>query len=181
MRMWVDVNALRKKISMSEKERSKQRVESFLNELEQGPASLTDEEFARLERMIMERRGCAAAHVVVAPFGAAQPSNPRSRCSEISFDGHVFTEENTDGRMDLEPGALEPSSTGTGQLESPSTGTGFEAPGQQCLSNWETEQTSTVDGCLPVGVSLNLGENMFSLEELVIGLPRDKESANEKN
>ena len=56
---------------MSEKERSKQRVESFINELEQGTASLTDEEFTRLERMIMERRGRAAAHVVVAPIDTA--------------------------------------------------------------------------------------------------------------
>ena len=39
--MWADVNALRKEISMSEKERSKQRVESFLNELEQGIALRT--------------------------------------------------------------------------------------------------------------------------------------------
>ena len=70
-RMWADLNAWRKGISMSEKERSKQRVESFLNEHEQGTASLTDEEFTRLERMIMERRGRAAAHMVVAPIGTA--------------------------------------------------------------------------------------------------------------
>ena len=70
---------------MSGKVRSKQRVESFLNELEQGIASLTDEEFARVERLIVERRGRAAAHVVVAPIDTAQSCNPRS-CSEISFD-----------------------------------------------------------------------------------------------
>ena len=69
--MWADVNALKKEISMSEKERSKQRVESFLNELEQGTASLTDKELARFERMIMERRGRAVAHVVVAPVDTA--------------------------------------------------------------------------------------------------------------
>ena len=51
--MWADVNSLRKEISISEKERSKQRVESFLNDLEQGTASVTDEEIARLKRMIM--------------------------------------------------------------------------------------------------------------------------------
>ena len=51
--MWADVNSLRKEISISEKVRSKQRVESFLNDLEQGTASVTDEEFARLKRMIM--------------------------------------------------------------------------------------------------------------------------------
>ena len=49
--MWADVNALKKVTSMSEKERLKQRVKSFFNEIEQGTASLTDEEFARLERI----------------------------------------------------------------------------------------------------------------------------------
>ena len=83
--------------------------------------------------------------------------------------------------MDPEPGELEPSSAGTGQLESPSAGTGFEAPGEQCLSNWEMEQISTVDGCLLVGAGLDLGKNVFSLEALVVGLPKDKESANEGN
>ena len=124
---------------MSKKDKSKQKVESFLDELAQGTASLTDKEFARLERMIVERRGRAAAHVVVASIGTAQPSNPRSRSSEVSCDVHVCTEENTNGRMDSESGELEPSLAGTGQLESPSAGTGFEAPGQQCLSNWEME------------------------------------------
>ena len=88
-----------------------------MNELEQGTASLTDGEFARLERMVMERRGRAAAHVIVAPIGTAQPSKPRSRCSEISFDVHVCMKGNTEGRMDPESGQLEPSSAGTGQLE----------------------------------------------------------------
>ena len=108
--------------------------------------------------MIMERRGRAAAHVVIAPIGLAQLSNPRWRCSEISFDVHVCMEGSTKGRMDPEPGELEPSSAGRG----------FEALGQQCLSNWEIEQNSTVDGCLLVGVSSKLGENIFSVEELVI-------------
>ena len=85
--------------------------------------------------MIMKRRDRVAANVVVAPTGTAQPSNPRSRCSEISSDVHVFVEENTEGRMDPEPEELEPSSAGTGQLESSSAGMGFEAPRQQCLSN----------------------------------------------
>ena len=67
--------------------------------------------------------------------------------------------------MDPEPGELEPSSAGTS----------FEAPGQQCLSNWEKEQTSTVDGCLFVGVSSNLGEKHFSLEEFVIGTQTDSQ------
>ena len=43
------------------------------------------------------------------------------------------------------------------------------------------EQTTTVDGCLLVGLSSNLGKNSFPLEELVIGLPKDNESANVKN
>ena len=56
------------------------------------------------------------------------------------------------------------------QLESSSAGTGFEAPRLSCLSNWETEQTSAVDGCLLVGVSSNLGGGGVEyLEELVIG------------
>ena len=75
--MWAKVNALKEAISMSEKDRLRQRVESFINELEQGTASLTDEEFARLKRGIRERRGRAAAHVVVAPTNTAQPCDPR--------------------------------------------------------------------------------------------------------
>ena len=70
---------------MSGKDRSKERVESFINELEQGTASLTDEEFARPEHMIRERKGRPAAHMVVAPIDTAQPCNPRSK-SEISLD-----------------------------------------------------------------------------------------------
>ena len=78
----IDVNALRKEMPISQKMRSKQRVKSFLNEVKQRTVSLTDEEFARLERMIMERRGRAAAHVDVAPIGTVQPPNQQSRCSE---------------------------------------------------------------------------------------------------
>ena len=110
---------------MSGKDRSRQRIESFVDELKQGAASLTDEEFLRLERVIRERRGRAAAHVVVAPIDTAQPCNPRSRSSKIWFDVRVCIEENNEGRMNPE----------RGQLESPSTGTGSETPGQQCLPN----------------------------------------------
>ena len=177
--MWADVNALKKKISTSEKERWRKRVENFLNELEQGIASLMEEEFARLERMITERRGRAAAHMVVAPIGTAQPSNPRSRCSEISFDVHACVEGNTDGSADPESEQLGPSSAGTDQLESPSAGMGFETPGQQCLSNWEMERIA-VDGCLLVGMSSNLGGNMSSLEELVIVMQIDSQTASSK-
>ena len=59
-----------------------------------------------------------------------------------------------------------------GQLKSPSAGTGFETPRQQCLPNWETRRT-TVDGCLLAGVSLDLGGNVFPLEELGIGIQTD--------
>ena len=102
--MWADVNALKKEISMSEKERSKQRVEGFFNKLEQGTASVTEEELARPERTIMERRGRAVAHAIIAPVGTAlaQPFNFRPRCSEISFNIHVCMEGNTEGRMDPE-------------------------------------------------------------------------------
>ena len=75
--MWAEVNALKEVISMSGKDRSRQRVESFINKLEQGTTSLTDEEFNRLERMIRGRRGRAAAHVVVTSINTAQPCSPR--------------------------------------------------------------------------------------------------------
>ena len=75
-KMWTELNASKKAISMSGKDRSRQRVESFIDELEQGTSSLTNEEFARLERMIMERRGRAVAHVVIAPIDTAQLCNP---------------------------------------------------------------------------------------------------------
>ena len=75
--MWTEVNTLKQAISMSGKERSRRRVESLINELEQGTASLTDEDFARLKPTIRERRGRAAAHGVVTPIDTAQPCNPR--------------------------------------------------------------------------------------------------------
>ena len=90
----------------------------FINELEQGTASLTDEEFARLKRMIVERRGRDAAQVAIAPIDTAELCSPRSRCSEISFDARVYMERNDEGRINPE----------RGQLESPSAGTGLETP-----------------------------------------------------
>ena len=73
------------------------------------------------------------AHAIVAPVGTAlaQPSNPRSRCSGISFDVRTYTEESTEGKMDPE----------LGELESSSAGTDLEAPGYQCLSNRQMERT----------------------------------------
>ena len=62
---------------MSEKDRSRQRVASFINELNQGTASLTDEGFARLKRIIVERRGRDAAYVTVVLIDTAQPWSPR--------------------------------------------------------------------------------------------------------
>ena len=94
--MWANVNALKKEISLAEKERSEQRIKNFLNEIE----GCTDEEHARFERIIVERRGRAAAHAIVAPIGTAlaQPSNSRSRCLGISFDVSVCMEESTEGQ-----------------------------------------------------------------------------------
>ena len=55
---------------VSGKDRSKQRIESFLDELEEETADFTDEEFAGLEQ-IMGRRGRDTAHVVVAQIDTA--------------------------------------------------------------------------------------------------------------
>ena len=119
--MWSDLNALKVAISMSGKERSRQRVRSFINELDRGTASFTDVEFAMLNR-IVERRGHDAAHMTVAPIDTAQPCSPRSRSPEVSFDARVYMEKHDEGRMDPE----------RHQLETPSAGTGFETPGLQC-------------------------------------------------
>ena len=139
---------------MSGKETSRQRVKSFINELDQGTASLTDVEFAVLKR-IVKRRSRDAAHVTVAPVDTAQTCSPRSRSSEISFDVRVCIERTDEGRMDPEPGEIEQSSAGTG----------FETPGQQCPPNWETGRT-TAAGCLPVGVDSIFGGNTFPLAEI---------------
>ena len=137
-----------------EEERA-ERMKCFLDELEQRAASFTDEEVARIERIIMDRRGHAAAPAIVAPIGRAlaQPSNPRSRCSGVSFDLCVCMEESTEDKMDPERGKLESSSAGTSR----------EVPGQQLFSSWEMQRT-TVDDCLLVYGSLNLGETTFSLK-----------------
>ena len=55
----------------------------------------------------MGRRGRIEAHAILAPIGTDQPSNPRSRCSEISCDVRVCMEENIKGKIDPEPGELE--------------------------------------------------------------------------
>ena len=130
--MWAELNTLEEAISMSGKDRSRQRVKSLINKLEQRTGSFTDEEFARL-KWIVERRGPDAAHVVVTPIDTAQPCNSRSHSSEISFDVRVCMERNDEGKMDPE----------RGQLESPSAGMGLETSGQQCLPNWESEPLPT--------------------------------------
>ena len=156
--MWADVNALKKEISLSEKERSEQKIKKILNEIE----GCTDKELARFERIIMERRGRAAAHAIIAPIGTAQPSYLRSRYSGISFDGSVCIENIIEGKIEPE----------LGKLGSSSAGTGLEAPGKQCLSNWEMKRI-TVDGCSLIDGSSDLGETTISLEKLVIGTQTD--------
>ena len=143
---------------MSGKERSRQRVKSFKNELDRGTVSFTVEEFAKLKR-IVERRGRDAAHVTVVSIDTAQqPYSPRPHSSETSFDARVYMEKNDKDRMDPE----------RDQLESPSAGTGFETPGQQCHPNWGTERI-TAESCLLVGVGSNLGEKTFPPIERAIG------------
>ena len=72
-----------------EEERA-ERMENLLKEIE----GCTDEELARLECIIMERKrraaGRAAAPSIAAPLGTAlaQLSNPRPRCSGLLFDVH---------------------------------------------------------------------------------------------
>ena len=165
--MWSDLNALKDAISTSGKERSRQRVKSFMHELDRGTASFTDVELAMLKRMVEERRGRDAAHVSSAPVDTAQPCSLRPRSSKISFDARVNMEKNDEGRMDPERGQLKQSSAGTDQLESPSAGTGFETPGQQCLPNWETGRTSA-DGYLFVTVDSNFGGGNFPLAEITV-------------
>ena len=63
--MWSDLNALKDAISMSGKERARQRVKSFFNEPDRRTASFTDVEIAMLKR-IVERRGRDTTHVTYA-------------------------------------------------------------------------------------------------------------------
>ena len=74
--MWSDLKELKDAISMSGKERSRQRVKSFINEFDRGTASFTNVEFAMLKRMVEERRGRDTAHVTVALIDTAQPCSP---------------------------------------------------------------------------------------------------------
>ena len=156
--MWSDLNTLKDVISMSGKDGLSQKVKSFINQTGQCTVSFTDEEFARLKRFV-ERRGRDAAHVTVASiYTAQQPYSPRPHSSELSFDARVCMEKKDKGGMDPE----------RDQLESPSAGMGFETPGQQCPPNGGTGRI-TAESCLLVGVGSNLGGNIFSPAERVIG------------
>ena len=64
--LWADVNALKKEISMSEKDRSKQRMEKFLNEIESCTRQVRTHHHE-------ERPRCGACGVAL--VGTAQPSN----------------------------------------------------------------------------------------------------------
>ena len=142
-----------------EEESVDQRMEIFLNALEERPANFTDEELARLER-IKKRRCCSAAPAIIAPIGAAlnQPTNPQYRCLEISFDTRICVGERSRGKMESD----------RGELESSSAVTGLEVPGQQCLSSWEMQRT-TVDDCPLVDGSSDLGETTFSSKTSLFG------------
>ena len=160
--LWVDLNELKYAISMSGKDGSRQKVRSFITEIEQGTVS--DEEFARIKRLV-ERRFRDAAHVTIASVDTAQYCSPRSPSSETSFDTVYMekkdedVEEKYEGRMDLEQD----------QLESPSASTGFETPGRQCHPNWETGQTTAAGACPRAWVRiLRERGNTLSLAEITI-------------
>ena len=131
-----------------------QRAKRFVDELKPGTVSLSDEEFAILKRFV-EKRDRDAAHVTVAPVDTAQYRSPRSPTPEISSDVRVCIEENEEGVMDPERDQLKPLSASTG----------FETPVQQGYPSWETGRT-TATGCLPAGVSSNLGGNTSPTERV---------------
>ena len=145
-------------ISMSGKDRSRQKINSFINELDRGTVSFTDEEFARLKRNV-GRRGRDAAHVPVVPVDIVQYCSTRSRRPKLSFDARVYMEKNNEGRINPE----------RDQLESPSAGTGFETPGQQYLPNWATDEPLPTATWSPAQVRI-WGEAFFpSQNALFIG------------
>ena len=145
--LWEEVNALMEAISMSGRARPWERTKKFLDGLEQGTTTLTDEELVMLKR-IVERRSRDAAHATVASIDRAQYCNPRPPSPEISSGTCICMEENEEGMMDLEQDQVEP----------PSASTGFETLGQQIHPNWETGRT-TAAGCLTAGVGSNQRED----------------------
>ena len=105
----------------------------------------------------MERRGRTAALAIVASIDTA--------LTQPSIGVRIYMEESIEGKMESERGELEPASAGAGLV----------APGQQCLSSWKMHRT-TFDDCSFVEGSSGLGEITFSLEELVIGVSRNRTS-----
>ena len=156
--LWSDLKELENAISMPVRDGSWQRAKRFVDELkQQGTVSLSDEEFAMLKRFV-EKRNRDAAHVTVAPADTTQYRSPRSPSPEISSDVRVCINENEEGIVDPERDQLKPLSASTG----------FETPEQQGHPSWETRRT-TAAGCLPAGVSSNLGGNTSSPTERVTG------------
>ena len=153
--LWEEVNALNEAISMSGRARPWQKTKEFLDGLEQGTTSLTDEELVMLKRTV-ERRSRDAAYATVASIDTAQYCDPRPPSHEISSGIRICMEENEEGMMDPEQDQLEP----------PSASTGFETPGQQCHPNWETGRT-TAAGYVTAGVVSNLGGDTSSPTERV--------------
>ena len=78
-------------LSQLQEEERTERMEKILNVIE----GCMDEELTRFERIIMERRGRAAAHSIVAPIGTTQTS--KLRCLAISFDVRFCSEGITEG------------------------------------------------------------------------------------
>ena len=109
---------------------------------------MSDDEFAKLKRLV-EERDRDAAHATVAPVDTAQYRSPRSLTPQIPSDVCVHMEKNEVGMMNPEQD----------QLESPPAGTGLKPPGQQCPPNgetWETDRT-IADGYLLVVMGSNQG------------------------
>ena len=155
--LWCDLKELENAIYMPVRDGSWQRAKRFIHKPKQGIVSLSDEEFAMLKRFV-DKRDRNAAHMTVAPADATQYRSSRSPTPEISSDVHVCMEENEEGMVDPERDQLKPLSTSTD----------FETPGQQGHPSWETGRT-TAAGCLPAGVSSNLGGNTSSPTERVTG------------
>ena len=100
------MNALKDTISMP-----RQKVRNLISAIEQGEVS--DEEFAKLKRLVKNRD-----HATIAPVDTAQCRRPRSLTPDIPSDVCVHMEKKEVGMMDPEQD----------QLESPSAGTGLETP-----------------------------------------------------
>ena len=155
--LWSDLKELDDAISMPTRDGSRQRENSFIQGIEQGTVSFSDEESARIKRFV-ERRDRDAAQVNVTPVGAVQYCIRRSPRSELSFDACVCVkmEKNDEGTMDPERDQLKP----------PSAITGYETPGQQGHPSWQTGRTTTA-GCLTVGVGWILRGDTYSHTECV--------------